>query len=131
MIMLYWPSANIRSRWLDIGQALFCQANTHLSSSNKLRWFAHLSSQSEHRICFILPARRFNHKIAINMLYWPGVRLRRLDICVFIDLAFLLLNKNAKKKKMRPIFSHLELTNLGRVVQGLVNITQGLCQIWI
>ena len=60
---------NIRSRWLYIGQALFCKDNTQLSSPNKLGWFAHLRSQSEHRICFILPARRFNHKITINMLY--------------------------------------------------------------
>ena len=74
---------NIRSRWLDIGQALFCEANTQLSSPNKLDWFAHLSSQSENRICFILPAQGFNHKIVINtgMLYWPGVRLRWLDGC--------------------------------------------------
>ena len=90
---------NIQARWLYISQALFCKANTQLSSSNKLGWFAHLSSQSEHRICFILPARRFNHKITINMLYWPGVRLRWLDIFIFIDLAFLLANKNAKKNE--------------------------------
>ena len=57
---------NIQSRWLDIGQALFCEANTQLSSPNKLHWFAHLSSQLEHRICFILPAHGFKHKILIN-----------------------------------------------------------------
>ena len=57
---------NIQSRWLDIGQALSCEANTQLSSPNKLDWFAHLSSQLEHRICFILPTHGFKHKILIN-----------------------------------------------------------------
>ena len=91
---------NIRSRWLDIGQALFCEANTQLSSPNKLDWFAHLSSQLEHRICFILPAHGLKYKIVINnyalltgcevkmagylRLYWPclplqGCALRKIE----------------------------------------------------
>ena len=49
--------------WLDIGQAFFCEANAKLSSPNKLGWFAHLSCQSEHRICFILPVRGFNKSV--------------------------------------------------------------------
>ena len=91
---------NIQSRCLDIGQALFCEANTQLSSPNKLDWFAHLSSQLEHRICFTLPTHGFNHKIVINnyalltrcevkmagylRLYWPclplqGCALRKIE----------------------------------------------------
>ena len=96
---------NIRSRWLDIGQALFCEANTQLSSPNKLDWFAHLSSLSEHRICFILLAHGFNPKIVINniiILYWPGVRLRWLDICIFIDPAFLLQGCALRKIEGSP-----------------------------
>ena len=65
-VCMYALLTNIRSRWLGIGQALFCEANTQLSSPNKLDWFAHLSSLLEHTICFILPAHGFNHKIVIN-----------------------------------------------------------------
>ena len=77
----YWPSC-------------FCEASTQLSSPNKFDWFAHLSSQLEHRICFILPAHRFKYKIVINnyalltgcevktaeylCLYWPFLPLARL-----------------------------------------------------
>ena len=68
----YWPSSILRGQY----PAVF----------TKQAWV------SEHRICFILLAHRFNHKIVINnviILYWPGVRLRWLDICIFIDPAFL------------------------------------------
>ena len=95
---------NIRPRWLGIGQALFCEANTQLSSPNKLHWFARLSSLLEHKICFILPAHGFNHKIVINNyalltgcevkmtgylhLYWPCVPLARLCSKKWISLVF-------------------------------------------
>ena len=115
------PSANIRSRWLNISQALFCKANTQLSSPKKLGWFAHLSSQSEHRICFVLSTRRFNHKNCNKYAL-----LTRCEVKMAGYLLTLPSSCSIKmQKRMRPIFSHLERTNLGRVVQGLVKITQG------
>ena len=36
------------------------------------------------------------------MLYWPGVRLRWLDICVFIDPAFLLQGCALRKIEGSP-----------------------------
>ena len=100
MIMRYWPTFG-QDGWimakLFFARPIYPAIFTKL---NKLDWFAHLSSQLEHRICFTLPAHGFNHKIVINnyalltgsevkmtgylRLYWPclplqGCALRKIE----------------------------------------------------
>ena len=72
----YWPSA--RSRWLDIGRVLFLRFfmdwDEYPAIFTELAWsikdflygIKSSGSQSEHRICRILPARGACHIINLN-----------------------------------------------------------------
>ena len=87
----------VLDRWI-LAKLCFERPISSYLHQNMLGWFVCSSSQSEHRICFILPACGFNHKILIYM-HVVSVRLRWLDIHVLIDLAFVFENKNTKKNK--------------------------------
>ena len=107
---------NIQSRWLDIGQALFCEANTQLSSPNKLDWFAHLSSQLEHRICFILPAHGFKHKILINnYALLTGCEVKMTEyLCLYspcLPLARLCSKKNWRQPSTLNVWNPVRSAN--------------------
>ena len=98
MIMHYWPTFS-QDAWI-LAKLFFARPIPSYLHQHKLDWFAHLNSQLEHRICFILPTHRFNHKIVINnyalltgceakmagylRLYWPflplqGCALRKIE----------------------------------------------------
>ena len=84
---------------------------TYLFVSNF--WFCHLITWNFFAYFkFHSDWGRVISKIKQNELYCRDTApLRWSDICVFIDLAFVLVDKNTKKN-VRPIFCHLDRTSL-------------------
>ena len=52
----------------------FAGLQSRKSRAGKISYLAHSGNQSEHRICFILPARRASHILIILLLIYGWLR---------------------------------------------------------